>query len=41
MREGDVGREFFVIVDGQVRIDQGGQEIRTMGPGEFSATSRS
>ena len=35
MREGDVGREFFVIVDGQVRIDKGGRSIRTMGPGEF------
>ena len=35
MREGDVGREFFVIVEGQVRIDKGGRAIRTMGPGEF------
>ena len=35
MREGDVGREFFVIVEGQVRIDKGGRSIRTMGPGEF------
>jgi CRP-like cAMP-binding protein len=35
MREGDLGREFFVIVEGQVRIDKGGRVIRTMGPGEF------
>jgi CRP-like cAMP-binding protein len=35
MREGDPGREFFVIVEGQVRIDKGGRTIRTMGPGEF------
>jgi CRP-like cAMP-binding protein len=35
MREGDVGREFFVIVEGQVRIEKGGRPIRTMGPGEF------
>jgi CRP-like cAMP-binding protein len=35
MREGDVGREFFVIVEGQVRIDKGGAFVRTMGPGEF------
>jgi len=35
MREGDVGREFFVIIEGQVRIDKGGATIRTMGPGEF------
>jgi CRP-like cAMP-binding protein len=35
MREGDLGREFFVIVEGLVRIDKGGRVIRTMGPGEF------
>jgi CRP/FNR family transcriptional regulator, cyclic AMP receptor protein len=35
MREGDIGREFFVIIEGQVRIDRGGRTIRTMGPGEF------
>jgi len=35
MREGDVGREVFVIVDGQVRIDKGEKTIRLMGPGEF------
>jgi CRP-like cAMP-binding protein len=35
MREGDLGREFFVIVEGQVRIDKGGRTIRSMGPGEF------
>ena len=35
MREGDNGREFFVIVDGTVRIDRGGEQIRTMGSGDF------
>jgi CRP-like cAMP-binding protein len=35
MREGDIGREFFVIIDGQVRIDKGGSTIRTIGPGDF------
>jgi CRP/FNR family transcriptional regulator, cyclic AMP receptor protein len=35
MREGDLGREFFVIVEGKVRIDKGGRTIRSMGPGEF------
>jgi CRP/FNR family transcriptional regulator, cyclic AMP receptor protein len=35
MREGDPGREFFVIVDGTVRIERGGTTIRTMGPGDF------
>lgn len=35
MREGDPGREFFVVIDGAVRIERGGKVIRTMGPGEF------
>jgi CRP/FNR family cyclic AMP-dependent transcriptional regulator len=35
MREGSIGSEFFVIVDGQVVIDRGGRTVRTMGPGEF------
>jgi len=34
-REGAPGSEFFVIVDGSVRIDQGGKAIATLGPGEF------
>ena len=35
MREGDPGREFYVIIDGQVEIERGGKLVRTMGPGEF------
>jgi CRP-like cAMP-binding protein len=35
MRQGDPGREFFVIIEGQVRIDRDGRTIRTIGPGEF------
>jgi len=35
MTEGSVGREFFVIISGNVRIERGGKTIRTMGPGEF------
>jgi CRP/FNR family transcriptional regulator, cyclic AMP receptor protein len=35
MREGDVGREFFVLVDGSVGIDRGGTRVRTMKPGDF------
>ena len=34
-REGAPGSEFFMIVSGQVRIDQGGRTIRVMDPGEF------
>jgi CRP/FNR family cyclic AMP-dependent transcriptional regulator len=35
MREGDTGREFFVIVDGSVSIDREGTRLRTAEPGDF------
>jgi len=35
MREGDAGREFFVLVDGAVGIVRGGTRIRTIAPGDF------
>jgi CRP-like cAMP-binding protein len=35
MREGDLGREFFVIIEGEVRVDRGGRQLATMGPGQF------
>ena len=34
-REGDLGREFFVIVEGEVSVTQAGNEIRKLGPGDF------
>jgi CRP-like cAMP-binding protein len=34
-REGDLGREFFVIVDGAVSVTKGGEEIRKLGSGDF------
>jgi CRP/FNR family transcriptional regulator, cyclic AMP receptor protein len=34
-REGQSGSEFFVIVDGEVSVTKNGQEIRTLGPGDF------
>ena len=34
-REGDLGREFFVIVEGDVSVTQDGNEIRQLGPGDF------
>ena len=34
-REGDLGREFFVIVDGDVSVTKNGEEIRTLGAGDF------
>lgn len=33
--EGRIGDEFFVIVDGSVRIERGGRRIDTLGPGDF------
>jgi CRP-like cAMP-binding protein len=34
-REGRHEGYFFVIVEGRVRIDRGGQTINTLGPGDF------
>ena len=34
-REGQSGSEFFVIIDGEVSVTKDGQEIRTLGPGDF------
>ena len=34
-REGDLGREFFVIVEGDVSVMQDGNEIRRLGAGDF------
>ncbi len=35
MREGDTGKEFFVLVDGAVGIDRSGVRVRTMKAGDF------
>lgn len=34
-REGKIGREFFVIVDGEAGVTKGGRKIATRGPGDF------
>ena len=34
-REGRVGRDFYVVVEGNVSVTIGGREIATLGPGEF------
>jgi CRP/FNR family transcriptional regulator, cyclic AMP receptor protein len=34
-REGQSGSEFFVIIEGRVSVTKDGQEVRTLGPGEF------
>lgn len=35
MRRGDVDSEFFLIVDGHVRIERNGAPINGLGPGDF------
>ena len=34
-KEGQVGREFFVIVDGEVEVTRGGKHVATRAGGEF------
>lgn len=34
-REGDVGRELILIIEGDAKIDRGGVEIATVGAGAF------
>ena len=33
--EGERGREFFVIVDGEVEVRRKGKKVKTLGPGSF------
>jgi CRP-like cAMP-binding protein len=35
MKQGDPGQEFYVIVDGAVRIERDGRLLNTLGPGDF------
>ena len=34
-REGQPGREFFVLIDGDVEVSQGGEEIARLGAGDW------
>lgn len=34
-REGDTGREFFLIVEGEASVKRGGKKVATLGPGKF------
>lgn len=35
IREGDRGREFFVLVSGEARVTRKGRKIATLSPGDF------
>ena len=35
MREGDPGREFFVLLEGTAEVTRDGEQINTLGPGDF------
>jgi CRP/FNR family transcriptional regulator, cyclic AMP receptor protein len=34
-KEGEIGKEFFVIVDGKVKVNRKGRRVATRGSGEF------
>jgi CRP/FNR family transcriptional regulator, cyclic AMP receptor protein len=35
LQEGELPYEFFLIVEGQVRIERDGQQLNVLGPGDF------
>jgi CRP/FNR family transcriptional regulator, cyclic AMP receptor protein len=35
IREGDPGREFFVLIDGTAEVERGGKKVAAIGPGDF------
>jgi CRP/FNR family transcriptional regulator, cyclic AMP receptor protein len=35
MREGTSGREFFIVVSGNVRVERNGRKVNELGPGDF------
>ena len=35
IREGDTGREFFVLIDGTAEVARGGKKVASIGPGDF------
>jgi len=34
-REGERGREFFVLIDGEAEVRKGDRRVNTLGPGDF------
>jgi CRP/FNR family transcriptional regulator, cyclic AMP receptor protein len=35
IREGDSGREFFVLIEGTAEVERGGRKVAAIGPGDF------
>ena len=35
IKEGDTGREFFVLIDGTADVERGGRKVAEIGPGDF------
>lgn len=35
IKEGDSGREFFVLIEGTADVERGGRKVATIGPGDF------
>ena len=35
IKEGDTGREFFVLIEGTAEIARGGKKVASIGPGDF------
>jgi len=35
IKEGDAGREFFVLIDGTAEVQRGGKKVAALGPGDF------
>ena len=33
--EGDIARDFYVLLEGEARVEQGGSAVATLGPGDF------
>jgi CRP-like cAMP-binding protein len=35
IKEGDTGREFFVLIEGTADVERGGRKVAAIGPGDF------
>ena len=35
IKEGDAGREFFVLIDDTAEVERGGRKVASLGPGDF------